>query len=164
MKSILQISAIILFSMGCTFIPACRNEKSAADTIEPVKQYFENYVKNDVEFPDLPSIEGTAGTILTWKVRNSETGLFVDFSWVLAKNTEELMKVLIVFDAARAWNTESYIFLPVTMPALDIHKEVGLTVPKTIYDEDGMNRIRELVIKGEIPDGGFVDQFEKFME
>jgi len=83
---------------------------------------------------------------------------------VLAKNTDDLKKAMIVFDTARAWNTEDYIFLPVTIPALAIHENVGLTVPESIYDEDGMNRIREIVMSGEVPEGGFVEQFEQFYE
>jgi len=39
-----------------------------------------------------------------------------------------------------------------------------LMVPQTIYDEDGMNRIREIVLSGERPSGSFVDQFDQFME
>jgi hypothetical protein len=146
---------------------ACAREKSAMDTVRPVSRYFENLTSGDVtppSSPDLGSIEGVDGTILTWRVQDADTGETVVYSWVLAKNTDDLKRALIVFDSARAWNTESYIFLPVNQAALEVHKEVGLTVPQSIYDEDGMNRIRELVLSGETPSGSFVDQFDQFME
>lgn len=143
---------------------ACARDKSALDTIEPVSRYFDNLANADIIAPDTGSLEGTAGTIVTWRVCESGDGDYVEYSWVLAKNTGNLMKALIVFDAARAWNTESYIFLPVTMDALRVHEEVGLTVPRTIYDEDGMVRIREIVLSGEAPQGSFVDQFDRFYQ
>jgi hypothetical protein len=143
---------------------SCKRTRSAAETIEPVKRYFENLPDNRVIAPDLSSIEGASGMLLTWNVREDDSDQYVEYSWVLVRNTEELERTLIVFDTARSWNTEDYIFLPVTTPALQVHEEVGLSVPKSIYDEDGMNRIREIVLEGEIPSGGFVEGFERFME
>jgi hypothetical protein len=145
------------------FLGACRHEKSAADTIQPVRQYFEKQAGGNVVAPDLGSIEGTSGKILTWKVAGSDPAQFTEYSWVLAKNTDQLKKALVMFDSARAWNTETYIFLPVSPAALQVHEKVGLSVPKTIFDEDGMNRIRELVLSGKAPEGGFVDQVNQFM-
>jgi len=146
---------------------ACAREKSAMDTIEPVRQYFESLTSGDVTplpSPDLDSIEGVEGTILTWRARDADSGEMVEYSWVLAKNTDDLKRALIVFDSARAWNTESYVFLPVNQAAVEVHEDVGLMVPQTIYDEDGMDRIREIVLSGERPSGSFVDQFDQFME
>jgi len=137
---------------------SCTRTKSAESTIAPVKQYFESLGNPALVSPNLQSIENNAGSILTWKIDNT------DYSWVLAKNTDDLKKALVFFDAARSWNTEEYVFLPVTMAALEVHKKVGLTVPQSIYDEDGMNRIKELVLEGKAPEGGFVEQFDKFME
>jgi hypothetical protein len=152
------------------FLVACKREKSALVTIEPVSRYFEGLGDAVVVSPDLNSLEGTVGTIITWKVRENasnqdvEPDQYTEYSWVLAHNTDDLMKALIVFDAARPWNTETYIFLPVTNAALQIHKDVGLSVPQAIYDEDGMNRIRELVLSGKAPEGSFVDQFDRFYQ
>ncbi len=157
----LAIALIVLIIASFT---ACRHERSAADTIEPVKMHFEKLTGKKVVSPDLSSIEGTVGMILTWKVSGNDQNQFTEYSWVLAKNTDELKKALIMFDSARAWNTEQYVFLPVSSAAIEVHKTVGLSVPQSIYDEDGMNRIRELVLKGEAPTGGFVDQVDQFME
>lgn len=142
----------------------CKSEKSALETIEPVKMYFENLSAKEITHPDLSAIEVTEGVILTWHVTLDDSTPPGQYSWVLAKNTDDLKKALIIFDSARAWNTGSYILLPVSIPALDVHAEAGLTVPKAIYDEDGMNRIREIVLSGKAPEGGFVEQFEQFME
>lgn len=165
MKSLFSSSsAILLILFLITSQPACSREKSAADTIEPVKQYFESLTDREVVSPDLSSIEDTVGVILTWQVTGDGSEAISEYSWVLARNTDDLMRALIIFDHARAWNTETYIFLPVSLPAGEVHEEVGLSVPQSIYDEDGMNRIRELVLSGETPEGGFVEQFEQFME
>ena len=155
---------IILMVFVSAFLVACKREKSAADTIQPVKRYFQNQPGKNVVSPDLGSIEGTAGMILTWKVSGDDPAQYIEYSWALAKNTDQLMKTLIIFDSAGAWNTETYIFLPVSPAALEVHQKVGLTVPKAIYDEDGMNRIREIIVSGKAPQGGFVDQFNQFME
>jgi hypothetical protein len=158
---------IFLISLNL-FLVACKRDKSAIDTIKPVSNYFDGLGDAVATAPDLNPLEGTAGTIITWKVRENgsvegtEPGQLTEYSWVLAHNTDDLMKALIVFDAARAWNTETYIFLPVTNAALQIHQEVGLSVPQAIYDEDGMVRIRELVLSGKAPEGSFVDQFDRF--
>jgi hypothetical protein len=160
-SSSLILFGLILTASVCT--GACRKEKSAADTIRPVADFFETQTGQNLISPDISSIEGTQGMILTWKIE-SDTADYVEYSWVLAKNTDALMKALIVFDSARAWNTESYIFLPISLPAVEVHRSVGLSVPQAIYDEDGMNRIRELVLSGEAPEGSFIDQFDRFME
>ncbi|MCX6647551.1 MAG: hypothetical protein NTY09_14505 [bacterium] len=163
------IILIFLISLNL-FLVACKREKSALVTIEPVTQYFAGLGDAVVVSPDLNSVEGTVGTIITWKVRENgsnqdvEPDQYTEYSWVLAHNTDDLMRALIVFDAARAWNTETYIFLPVTNAALQIHQDVGLSVPQAIYDEDGMNRIRELVLSGKAPEGSFVDQFDRFYQ
>jgi hypothetical protein len=159
LSAMLLIASILL---TVSLLTACKREKSAADTIKPVVQYFGS--RTGVVAPDLKSIEGAKGMILTWRVEASDSNQPVEYSWVLAKNTDDLMKSLVMFDSARAWNTESYIFLPVSVPALDVHQKAGLSVPKTIFDEDGMNRIREIVISGKAPTGSFVDQVEKFMD
>jgi hypothetical protein len=158
------IFLILSMPLASSLLSACKHEKTAADTIEPVVKYFESRPANEVVAPDLNSIEGAKGMILTWKVNGSNDAQPVEYSWVLAKNTDALMKSLIMFDSARAWNTEAYIFLPVSVPAVEIHEKAGLSVPKSIFDEDGMNRIREIVISGKAPTGSFVDQVEKFMD
>jgi hypothetical protein len=158
------IFAIVLTVAANAFLSACKHDKSAADTIEPVKRYFESQDGKNVVPPDFSPIEGTRGMILTWKVSGDDPSQFTEYSWVLAGNTDNLKKTLIMFDSARAWNTETYIFLPVSLPAVEIHESVGLSVPQTIYDEDGMNRIREIVLNGETPRGGFVDQLDQFMK
>lgn len=161
-RSLIFVSFIVLVvSVGSS---ACARSITAAETVEPVREYFASVPGGGVSGPDLSGIEETSGTILTWRIIDSENGGDVEYSWVLAKNTDDLKKAMIVFDTARAWNTEDYIFLPVTVPALEIHENVGLSVPESIYDEDGMNRIREIVMSGEVPEGGFVEQFEQFYE
>jgi hypothetical protein len=163
--SISFVAAIFLAMItSSTFLLACSKGKSAVDTIEPVKYHFESITDRDVITPDFSSIENAAGVILTWQLGSIDCKHYTEYSWVLALNTDDLKKALLFFDSARAWNTEKYIFLPVTPSALEIHTEVGLTVPQSIYDEDGMNRIREIVFSGEVPEGSFVDQFEQFME
>ena len=162
--SIFIITAISIILLSNLFNLACARKLSAADTVRPISKYFENLTNIGVTPPDLSSIEGTKGTILTWQVKDPTNGQVTEYSWVLAKNTDDLKKALVAFDSARAWNTENYIFLPVSLPALDVHKKVGLMVPQAIYDEDGMTRIKELVLKGEVPTGSLVDQFEKFYE
>jgi hypothetical protein len=163
-SSLSAIFLIVSMPLASSLLSACKHEKSAADTIEPVVKYFESRPDNEVVAPDLKSIEGAKGIILTWKVTERNTVQPVEYSWVLAKNTDALMKSLIMFDSARAWNTENYIFLPVSIPAVEIHEKVGLSVPKSIFDEDGMNRIREIVVSGKAPTGSFVDQVEKFID
>jgi hypothetical protein len=157
-------AGIILIALAGGLATACSHGKSAADTIKPVKAYFESMTGKNVVSPDLNSIEGARGMILTWRVGDRDSAQITEYSWVLAKNTDQLKKTLIVFDSARAWNTEAYIFLPVSTPAVEVHQKVGLSVPKAIYDEDGMNRIREIVLTGKMPKGGVVDQFSQFMD
>ena len=134
------------------------------DTVKPVREYFEGLTGRGVVAPDLSSLEGVTGTILTWRANDPGSGEALEYSWVLAKNTDDMKRALIAFDSARAWNTESYVFLPVSVAALGIHSEVGLMVPQAIYDEDGMNRIKEIVLSGEVPSGSLVDQFEQFYD
>ncbi len=155
-------ASLILISLNILTV-ACSGNTSALDTIEPVCEFFEEYSDSEVIAPDLDSIEVTDGVILSWKVTDPDIGGDVEISWVLAKNTDDLKKAMIFFDSAQSWNTKEYIFLPVTNRALEIHQGLGLEVPKSIYDEDGMDRIREIVLSGEVPQGSFVDQFDQFM-
>ena len=164
-RSISFVTAIFLMMFTSSFsLLACGKGKSPTDTIEPVKKYFDAMSDRDVIAPDTNSIENATGIILTWEMKDTDSDQVTEYSWVLAKNTDDLQNALLFFDGARAWNAEEYIFLPVTTSALEVHTQVGLTVPQTIYDEDGMNRIREIVMSGEVPEGSFVDQFDQFIE